>query len=50
MEQGEHTKGDSLVRKESQVLVRGILLHITVRRAKEGNEHIDEDDGGQEIP
>ena len=45
-----HTQVDRLVRKESQVLIRGILLHVRVSRVEQRNEHVDEDDGSQEVP
>lgn len=38
------------MRKERQILVRRVLLDIRVRRAKQRNEDIDENDCGQEVP
>jgi hypothetical protein len=36
--------------KESQILIRSILLDVRVCRTKQGNKNIDENDGSKEIP
>lgn len=44
------TKINRLVRKERQVLVRRILFNIRVCRAKQGDQDVDENNGGEEVP
>lgn len=36
--------------KESKILVCRILLNVRVGRAEQGNQHVDENDGSEEIP
>ena len=46
----ERTERDGLVREESQILVRCILLNVRIRAAKQGDQDVDKDNGGEEVP
>lgn len=36
--------------KERKILVGRVLLDIRICRAKQGDKHIDQNDGGEEVP
>ena len=44
------TQINRLVREESKIFIRGILLDVGISRAEQCDEHVDEDDSRQEVP
>lgn len=44
------TKLYSLPSEESQIFVRSILNHISIRCPKEGNQDVDENNASKEVP